>query len=122
MARPGLSALAADSGMGRTTILGTLGADHETARLDVRDFMAALGRHHPLALEETLHELVAAALANAQLILFDDFQLILNVCALGHMYPRTNLVWGALHSISRSWWGEEAVQNEPSRFPSTITA
>jgi len=101
IARPGLSALAAESGMGRTTILGTLGADAETARLDVRDFMAALGRHHPMALEETWHELVTAALANAQLVLFDDFQLILNVCALAHMYPRMHLLWGAMHSISR---------------------
>jgi hypothetical protein len=104
IARPGLSALAADSGMGRTTILGTLGADHETARLDVRDFMAALGRHHPLALEETWHEIVTAALANAQLVLFDDFQLILNVCAMGHEYLRvhqltTNVDLGEVEAV-----------------------
>jgi transitional endoplasmic reticulum ATPase len=99
--RPGLVALAAESGMGRTTILGTLGADTKTVRLDVRDFMAALGRHHPLALEESWHELVTTALArDAQLVLFDDFQSILNVC-LGHMYPRTNLLWGAIQSVSR---------------------
>jgi hypothetical protein len=101
LTRPGLVALAAEPGMGRTTILGTLGADIKTVRLDVRDFMAALGRHHPLALEETWHELVTTALArDAQLVLFDDFQSILNVSG-GHTYPRMNLLWGAIQSASR---------------------
>ena len=99
IARPGIVALAAEAGAGRTTILRTL---EDAARLDVRDFMAALGRRDPLALEETWHDLMLGALANARLVVYDDFQTITNVCAHGHSYPRIGHIWGAIRSIART--------------------
>src|SRR5689334_11647508 len=75
-------------GRGKTTVLRELHRQEGGAFLNMKDFVEASATKHPLALEETLYQLVMEALKTNSLVIVDDVHLLdLNACGC-HFYPR----------------------------------
>ena len=87
---------ASRSGAGRTTILQTLHERLGGALLTTREFIEASARHDPLALDETVYEVLSAALAEHDVVIVDDFHLISAVCCCAQFYPRQNFLAAAM--------------------------
>lgn len=99
--RPGrIASLHGRRGTGKSTILRRLASELGGVRLGARDFMAALDTRHPLAVEESLHDLLTRTLGEHELVLVDDLDAIVNVICCGHAYPRTGLVQAPLTAIA----------------------
>ena len=82
-------------GRGKTTVLKHLHKQTGGAFLGMRDFAAAASLKHPMALEETLYNLVLDALENHPVVILDDLHL-LDLSAGGcAFYPRS----GYLNSV-----------------------
>ena len=83
------------TGRGKTTILRQLHEQVGGAFLNIKDFVEASIGKHPLALEETLYQLILDTLKAHPLVIVDDIHL-LDLSAAGcHFYPRS----GYLNSI-----------------------
>lgn len=82
-------------GRGKTTVLKELHRHSGGRFLGMKDFTAASSRAHPLALEETLYNLVLDALKAYQVVILDDLHLLDLFSAGCHFYPRT----GYLNSV-----------------------
>jgi ATP-dependent 26S proteasome regulatory subunit len=76
-------------GRGKTTILNELHREAGGAFLKVRDFVEASARNHPLALEETLYNLVFDALRTNSVVILDDVHLLDLYSSGCHFYPRS---------------------------------
>ena len=93
--------VAGSTGSGKTTILRALHEKTSGEWISMRELLHAFRTRHPLAMEEALHELVEAALKSNDHVYLDDFSLFTMVVQGGcGAYPRTNLVEGALQSIT----------------------
>src|SRR5262245_49492556 len=82
-------------GRGKTTVLKE---DHKQtggAFLSMKDFVEASSVKHPLALEETLYNLVLDALKAHSVVILDDLHLLDLFSAGCHFYPRS----GFLNSV-----------------------
>src|ERR1043166_1852781 len=76
-------------GRGKTTVLRELHQKVGGAFLSMKDFVEASKGQHPLALEETLYNVILAALKANKLVIVDDIHL-LDISASGcHFYPRS---------------------------------
>jgi ATP-dependent 26S proteasome regulatory subunit len=82
-------------GRGKTTILRQLHRQLGGAFLNIKDFVEASARNHPLALEETLYRLVWDALQAHPVVILDDVHLVDLFSTGCHFYPRS----GYLNSI-----------------------
>lgn len=91
-----VTVLAGRSGYGKTTILQALHSRLGGAYLTTRDFIEASTQRHPLALDETVYEVVKSALLKHQAVLVDDFHNIAAVLSHSHSYPRSNFLAAAL--------------------------
>jgi transitional endoplasmic reticulum ATPase len=93
--------LAGQSGAGKSTILRCLHEQTGGEWISMRELLRAFRNQHPLALEETLHEIIESALKTNDYIYLDDFSLFTAVVQGGcRAYPRTNLIEAALQSIT----------------------
>jgi ATP-dependent 26S proteasome regulatory subunit len=81
--------LHAGCGRGKTTILKELHKRVGGAFLNVRDFVEASAKNHPLALEETLYRLLLDALAAHPVVIMDDVHLLDLFSSGCHFYPRS---------------------------------
>ena len=90
--------LQGDAGSGKSAILRTLQNTLGGERLRARDFMNALMKREPAALEEAFFDLLDATLAANQLVLVDDLHLITKVVN-GYDYPRAYLLDTALAAL-----------------------
>lgn len=82
--------LQGDIGQGKTTLLRDLQAEVGGLFVGMREFMRALDRREPFALEEAWIQLVEASFEKHDLVILDDVHLISSVVG-GYSYPRSNL-------------------------------
>jgi transitional endoplasmic reticulum ATPase len=83
-------------GAGKTRILRALHATSGGAFLTSREFIEASAGRHPLALEETVYDVLKAALSSNDVVIVDDFHLIAIISCCSHAYPRLNYLAAAL--------------------------
>jgi transitional endoplasmic reticulum ATPase len=76
-------------GRGKTTVLNELHKQAGGAFLNMKDFVEASAKNHPLALEETLYRLVFDALHSHPVVIVDDVHLLDLYSAGCHFYPRS---------------------------------
>jgi hypothetical protein len=76
-------------GRGKTTILKELHKQTGGIFLNMKDFVEASAKTHPLALEETLYRLIFDALRSHQVVIMDDLHLLDLYSAGCHFYPRS---------------------------------
>jgi len=82
-------------GRGKSTILREVHKQTGGAFLGMKDFVAASTPKHPMALEETLYNLVLDALKAHPVVILDDLHLLDLFSAGCHFYPRS----GYLNSV-----------------------
>ncbi len=82
-------------GRGKTTVLRQVHQQIGGAFLGMKDFTAASTLKHPMALEETLFNLVLDALKTHPVVILDDLHLLDLFSAGCHFYPRS----GYLNSV-----------------------
>ncbi len=82
-------------GRGKSTVLKQVHRHTGGAFLGMKDFVDASSQKHPLALEETLYNLVLEALKAHPVVIVDDFHLLDLYHAGCHFYPRS----GYLNSV-----------------------
>jgi ATP-dependent 26S proteasome regulatory subunit len=82
-------------GRGKTTVLKEVHQQTGGAFLGMKDFAAASSLAHPMALEETLYNLVLDALKAHPVVILDDLHLLDLYHAGCHFYPRS----GYLNSV-----------------------
>jgi transitional endoplasmic reticulum ATPase len=78
-------------GRGKTTVLKELHQQVGGAFLNMKDFVEASSKSHPLALEETLYQLIFYALKEHSVVIVDDVHLLDLFSGGCHFYPRTGL-------------------------------
>src|SRR5438552_3122047 len=76
-------------GRGKTTILKELNKQVGGVFLNMKDFVEASAKNHPLALEETLYQLVFDALKSHSAVIVDDVHLVDLHSGGCHFYPRS---------------------------------
>jgi len=76
-------------GRGKTTVLTELHKQVGGAFLNMKDFVEASTGKHPLALEETLYQLIVDTLKAHPLVIVDDIHLLDLFSAGCHFYPRS---------------------------------
>ena len=76
-------------GRGKTTVTKEVQKQTGGAFLGMEDFVAASSLKHPMALEETLYNLVLAALKAHPVVILDDLHLLDLFSAGCHFYPRS---------------------------------
>ncbi len=90
------------SGAGKSTILHTLHQQTGGEWISMGELLRAFRTRHPLAMEETLHEMIESALKSNDHVYLDDFSLFTMVVQAGcGAYPRSNLIEAAIQSITR---------------------
>jgi SpoVK/Ycf46/Vps4 family AAA+-type ATPase len=82
----------ADAGMGKTTVLRALHDQIGGTFLTCKDYLAALRKQHPLAIEESFEDLVMAALGASDCVIVDDLHLLTDVVGGCGNYPRAGLL------------------------------
>jgi len=82
-------------GRGKSTVLKEVHKQTGGALLGMKDFVDASSQKHPLALEETLYNLVLDALKAHPVVILDDLHLLDLYHAGCHFYPRS----GYLNSV-----------------------
>jgi transitional endoplasmic reticulum ATPase len=81
--------LRAGCGRGKSTMLKKLHQQVGGAFLNLKDFVEASGKNHPLALEETLYRLLFDALQAHPVVIMDDLHLLDLYSAGSRLYPRS---------------------------------
>ena len=76
-------------GRGKTTILTELHQQTGGAFLNMKDFVEASAKAHPLAIEETLYRLLLDALSAHPVVIMDDLHLLDLYSGGCHFYPRS---------------------------------
>lgn len=86
-------------GRGKTTILSELHQEVGGAFLNMKDFVEASAKSHPLALEETLYQLIFNALKSNPAVIVDDVHLLDLYSAGCHFYPRSGYFNGIMMGL-----------------------
>jgi ATP-dependent 26S proteasome regulatory subunit len=94
-----IGVLTGQAGMGKTTILRDVHAETGGQFLGMRELMTAMDRHHPLALEDAMYDLLFSALAAHDVVIMDDLHLLADVLCCGHFYPRNSLLRAPLTAL-----------------------
>jgi transitional endoplasmic reticulum ATPase len=81
--------LSGGTGRGKTTILKELHRQSGGAFLTIKDFVEASAKNHPLALEETLYQIIFNAIKAHPVVIVDDVHLLDLYSAGCHFYPRS---------------------------------
>lgn len=88
-------------GAGKTSILRALHERIGGAYLTTQQFIEASSDSHPLALDETVYNVLHEALSSNVAVLVDDFHLVSIVSCCAHGNPRLNLLAAALVPIAQ---------------------
>lgn len=93
-----------DDGLGKTTVLRELRRHLGGAFLNVKTFFDSHQGRHPLALEETFHQMLMGALQAHPYVFVDDLDLLTSICNSCGAYPRPGLLElpckiAAIHAI-----------------------
>jgi AAA+ superfamily predicted ATPase len=100
-ARPGtFTALIGGPGKGKSSILGEAHRRLGGLVLTSADVQTEVAKHHPLAIENALYELLSRALDANPIVLVDDLHLPLQVVEGCHSYPRGQFVSVALNALA----------------------
>ncbi len=91
--------LSAGTGRGKTTLLRELHKQTGGAFLNTNDFFAASVKTHPLALEETVYQLIFEKLQEHSIVYMDDVDLLDIYSAGCHFYPRGGLFNSVLMGV-----------------------
>ncbi|MGA2246773.1 MAG: ATP-binding protein [Verrucomicrobiota bacterium] len=86
-------------GRGKTTVLKEIHRQTGGSFLNLKDFMDASSRKHPLALEETLYDLVLDSLKAQPVVILDDLHLLDLYSSGCHFYPRSGFLNAALMGL-----------------------
>jgi ATP-dependent 26S proteasome regulatory subunit len=86
-------------GRGKTTVLKEVHKQTGGALLGMKDFVAASSLQHPMALEETLYNLVLDALKAHPVVILDDLHLLDLFSAGCRFYPRSGYLNSALMGL-----------------------
>jgi hypothetical protein len=94
--------ISGDTGAGKTTVLREAHRRVGGEWLSIKEVVHALRAHHPLAIEETLEQLIEAAFQQAEHIFVDDLSILVDVSrgACGGAYPRAGFLSAALESVT----------------------
>jgi shikimate kinase len=92
--------LSGSTGAGKTTVLRALHQRIGGAFLSMKDLVNAMRSRHPLALEETLEQLVLDALHAHDHVIVDDLHLIANVVGGCGAYPRSGFLDAPLTTLT----------------------
>jgi transitional endoplasmic reticulum ATPase len=96
-----VTSLMGRSGAGKTSILRALHERVGGAYLTTQQFIEASSDRHPLALDETVYNVLREALSSNDAVLVDDFHLVAIVSCCAHGNPRLNLLAAALVPIAQ---------------------
>ena len=88
------------TGLGKTTILRALHEKTGGAIIDIRNFLDAMRGQHPLAIEETLQQLILEQLATNSYVYVDDIELIERVASNCQSYPRSGFILAAMSRVA----------------------
>ncbi|HEY3456744.1 MAG TPA: ATP-binding protein [Bryobacteraceae bacterium] len=80
--------LGGETGRGKTTVLRHIRDEFGGCFLSIAELVEHAARNHPLALEESLYQIVLSALKTHPVVIVDDFELLQNTAGCHHMYPR----------------------------------
>jgi transitional endoplasmic reticulum ATPase len=83
-------------GLGRSTMVRALHAERGGVVLNMASYLDRLTDAEPLALEETLYQVLMGALREHQVVLVDDLQLLNDVVCCGFYYPKRNFLHAPL--------------------------
>jgi len=86
-------------GRGKTTLLKEVHKKVGGAFLGMKDFVDASSTKHPMALEETLYNLVIDALKSHPVVILDDLHLLDLYSSGCHFYPRSGFLNAAITGI-----------------------
>jgi transitional endoplasmic reticulum ATPase len=86
-------------GRGKTTILRGLQRREGGVLLEMKSFVELSAQKHPLALEETLYEMVFKALESQSLVMIDDVHLLDLFSSGCHFYPRSGYMNSVMMAI-----------------------
>ncbi len=91
--------------------------------LDMASYLERLTDAEPLALEETLHQLLMGALREHEVVLVDDLHLLNDVVCCGGYYPKANFLNAPLQvaSVFAHENGRKLVFTMPGSAPQPIT-
>ena len=95
-----VAVLSARAGMGKTTVLRALFARTGGVYLTSREFVEASGQRHPLALDETIYDVLRRALDANDTVIVDDFEFLSLVACCVHAYPRQNFLGAVLRPLA----------------------
>jgi len=90
--------LEGDTGLGKTLVLGEIQRACGGALLGMREFIASLQKHSPVAIEEAFVRMMEQAMIDHELVLVDDLHLVVNIVESCD-YPRSNLFNAALTAV-----------------------
>jgi transitional endoplasmic reticulum ATPase len=116
-------------GVGKTTVLRALHARLGGVLLTMKEYVDALRSRHPLAMEETVEQLIMTALREHDVVFVDDFQLLSDVVSGCGAYPRPGFLDAAVTVFTTyaveagkklvvatdSPWGSEALRRRAFR-------
>jgi transitional endoplasmic reticulum ATPase len=89
-------------GMGKTTVLREIQRASGGALLTMNQFVDAMRGQHPLAMEETLGQMITAELAAHDVVILDDLHLLSNVVSCSTFYPRQRFLEAPLAALTAS--------------------
>lgn len=87
-------------GRGKTTVLAALHQKWGGTRLSIRDFVDRLSSAHPLAMEESLYQVLLEAVTRNPVVLVDDLDLVTSVVCCNYYYQRKDLLDAPLSAIA----------------------
>ena len=87
-------------GLGRTTVLRALHESLGGVFLGGKELLEASRDAHPLATDETVHALIARALASSDVVVFDDLHLLANATTFWQVYPRGGFLLDAIVALT----------------------
>lgn len=87
-------------GLGKTTVLRSLHDETGGAYIDIRHLLERLRSRDPLAIEETLEQVLTENLAVNEYVYLDDLELLTRVTMGCHSYPRSNFIAAAMSRVA----------------------
>ena len=109
-------------GLGRSTMLRAVQEERGGILLDMAAYLERLGEAEPLALEETLHQMLVGALRENEVVLVDDLHLLNSVVCCNMFYPKKDFLNAPLEvaaAFARDK-GRKLVFTMPSGMPQPI--
>ena len=90
------------SGSGKTTVLRSIAQELGAAFLDMKDLLPVMTQAHPLAIEESMANLMLEALDSNDSVVVDDLDLLCDVVgSCAHLAPRAKFIDAIMGAVAR---------------------